>query len=146
MFLIRMAFWLCVLILLLPAEGPASNPQTSTETGARLNAVRVIDAARTTVSDFAGICERSPQVCDTGEAALDTFMRKARYGAGLVYELIYGTQEPATATSPLPPDTVGQPAKWMPPAQEVMAPRSQNTLRPSDLEPEWKGPVPDRSA
>jgi hypothetical protein len=147
MFIIRTLFWLSVVILLLPEEGPPSNIRPSAETDRGFNAERVIDAARTTVSDFAGICERSPQVCDTSEAAFHTFLRKARYGAELVYEMISGTQGSAA----MPPDqpqqsTTGKAAKWAPPAREAMAPMSQNTLRPGDLEPEWAGPALDRPA
>ena len=145
MFLIRTVFWLSVVILLLPAEDPVSNLQPSAETDARVSAVGVIDAARTTVSDIAGICERSPQVCDTSEAAFHTFLRKARYGAGLVYELIYGTEGPETAPAVQPhPSATGKAAKWTPPSHEATAPTSQDTLQPGDLAPEWNGPAPDR--
>jgi len=147
MFLIRTLFWLSVVILLLPAEGPPSNVQPSAETDTRLIAVGVIDAARNTVSDIAGICERSPQVCVTSKAALHTFLRKARYGAGLVYELIYGTEgsEAAPAVQPQP-NTAGKAAKWTPPSHDATAPMSQDTLQPGDLAPEWNGPALDRQA
>ena len=145
MFIIRTLFWLSVVVLLLPAEGPASNVQSSAETDTGVNAVRVIDAARTTVSDFAGICQRSPQVCDTSEAAFRTFLRKARYGAELVYEMFSGTQgSDAVPPGRSQPGTTGKAAKWAPSARDAMAPMSQNTLLPGDLEPQWAGPVLDR--
>ena len=135
MFLIRAGFWLSVVVLLLPAEDPPSNVQLTAETDTRVSAVGVIDAARTTVSDLASLCERSPQVCVTGEAAFDIFLRKARYGAGLVYDLMSGTQdsqpEPA-ATPEWPANAAGKAAS--------MTPVPQNTLQPGDLAPEWKGP------
>ena len=88
MFLIRTAFWLSVIILLLPAEESSTGPQQAAQ--ANVDATSVISAARSTVSDISGICERSPDVCQTGGAALDTFVKKARYGAGLVSRAIWG--------------------------------------------------------
>jgi hypothetical protein len=135
MFLIRTAFWLSIVILLLPAEEPPGSPQASA--GTQVSANSVIGAARNTISDIAGICERSPDVCETGGAAVDTFVKKARYGAGLVGRAIWGddaAQEPARAVNYEAPQrpSVAQPAS------------SQSTLQPEDRQPAWNGPVPDR--
>ena len=147
MFLIRTVFWLSLVILLLPAEDPSSNAQASARTDTYLNASRVIGAARTTASDIAGLCERSPQVCDTGEAALDTFLRKARYGAKLVFELISGPEDsPAAPETNWQGDKTARAATITPAGYGTMAPRSQNTLQPADLVPNWTGPRQDKSA
>lgn len=146
MFLLRMAFWLSLVILLLPAEDPTSNAQASARTDTYLNASRVIGAARTTASDIAGLCDRSPQVCDIGEVALDTFLRKARYGAKLVFELISGPEDsPSAPETGWQGDKTARAATIAPAAYDTMAPRSQNTLQPTDLVPDWSGPRQDRS-
>ena len=146
MFLIRIVFWLSVVILLLPAEDTSSNAQASAQTDTYLNASRFIDAARTTASDIAGLCERSPQVCDTGEAAFDTFLRKARYGAKLVFELISGPQDsPAAPAMDWQGGKTARAATIAPVGYYTMAPPSQNTLQPADLVPDWSGPTPDKS-
>jgi hypothetical protein len=72
-----------------------------------------------------------------GGAAVDTFVKKARYGAGLVGRAIWGddaAQEPARAVNYEAPQrpSVAQPAS------------SQSTLQPEDRQPAWNGPVPDR--
>lgn len=138
MFLIRAVFWLSLVIVLLPAEDPSSNAQASARTDTYLNATSVIGAARTTASDIAGLCERSPQVCDTGEAALNTFVRKARYGAKLVFELISGPGDSSAA-----PEAGWQGDKTARAA--TIAPSSQNTLQPADLVPDWSGPRQEKS-
>lgn len=146
MFLIRTLFWLSLVIILLPTEAPSSNGQAASDTDTDVSAVRVIDAAWTTVTDVTSICQRNPQVCATGEAAFYTFLHKAVYGAELVYELIAGSSDAQPAPRPAPePGTAGRAASLDPPAPpDAPAPVSQNTLQPGDLVPDWNGPTPDR--
>ena len=142
MFLIRTLFWLCVIILLLPAEDPPASVQPAVQTHGGVGAANVIDAARTTFNDITSICERSPQVCDTGQAAFDTFLRKAAYGATLVMELVSGGERPAA----MPAERQAS----HPEAQGSYEPASQgiwrNTLRPDDMAPAWNAPAMDRPA
>ena len=73
-FLIRTAFWLSLVIMLLPAD---------VKSGAEAPRVTVIEtlvAARSAVADMSGFCGRNPQTCVTGHAALQVFVGKARYG------------------------------------------------------------------
>lgn len=85
MFLIRAAFWLTVVVLLLPADPPANEDTTS------VNAFQAIGAARDTVADVSGFCGRNPDACVTGSAVLDLIVRKARYGARKVGEYFEST-------------------------------------------------------
>lgn len=74
MFLLRAAFWLCVVILFLPADPdrPADAPSVTV--------VEAFMAARATVADLALFCDRNPDVCATGEAVVDVMVDKASYG------------------------------------------------------------------
>jgi len=78
-FLIRAAFWLSLVILILPAE-PGSE-----QSDASLSTTQAISAAQAALSDFTGFCSRQPDVCAAGEVALDSFAAKARYGAKQLY-------------------------------------------------------------
>lgn len=78
-FLIRAAFWLSLVILILPAE-PGSERSDAT-----LSTTQAISAAQAALSDFTGFCSRQPDVCAAGEVALDNFAAKARYGAKQLY-------------------------------------------------------------
>lgn len=152
MFLIKAAFWLSLLILLLPAE-PAGDtvhaiadraPAPQVTTGV------LVDAALMTVDDFSGICERQPQVCLTGQAALDVFMRKAQYGFKMLARLAAGETTPAEPALHLAPrqHEGGMLREANGPADEpphAATPVSQNTLTPADLEPEWRAPGADRA-
>lgn len=74
MFLIRAAFWLTVVVMLLPADPPTK------ENTIQVNPIEAIGAARDTVADVSGFCERNRDACVTGGAVMDLLVRKARYG------------------------------------------------------------------
>ena len=89
MFLVRSAFWLSVVILLLPAEnGETSDKLSATQTN--VTAGEALVAAQTTVGDLSGFCQRNQATCETGKAAVDTFIRKAQYGASLLNSWVSG--------------------------------------------------------
>ncbi|WP_319529385.1 DUF5330 domain-containing protein [uncultured Cohaesibacter sp.] len=86
-FLIRAAFWLSLVILILPAE------KGSEDASASLSATQAITAAQATLSDFTSFCSRQPDVCAAGEVALENFSAKARYGAKQLYVYLDGDQK-----------------------------------------------------
>ena len=77
-FLIRAAFWLSLVILILPSE-PGHEADRS------LSTTQALMAAQAAVSDLTSFCARQPDVCATGEVALEGFAAKARYGAKQLY-------------------------------------------------------------
>lgn len=87
MFLLRSAFWLTVVILLVPAD-----PQTGE--APRVTIVNAFLAARATVADLSGFCERNPDVCVTGGAAIGIFAEKAENGVGALYRYFTGAESP----------------------------------------------------
>lgn len=82
MFLLRAAFWLTLAVMLIPAD-----PKTGTEAPS-VSALEAFGAARATISDISGFCERNPNVCVTGSAALDVLAEKAQNGARLLYRYL----------------------------------------------------------
>ena len=78
-FLIRAAFWLSLVILILPAD-PGSE-----EIDQSLSTSQALIAAQAALSDFTAFCSRQPDVCEAGEVALESFAAKARYGAKQLY-------------------------------------------------------------
>jgi len=87
MFLIRAAFWLTVVILLLPADPP------SNQTAPQVNAFQAIGAARDTVADVSSFCDRNPETCVTGNAVFDLLARKVRFGVRKVTEYFESSGE-----------------------------------------------------
>lgn len=82
-FLIRTAFWFSLVLLFLPiwpgAEDTDSRP---------VGAIEALSAAQRAVGDLAGICERQPEVCETGKEAAHTIGVRARESARVAYELL----------------------------------------------------------
>ena len=92
-FLIRAAFWLSLVILILPAD-------TGTEANKdHLSTTDALTAAQAALSDFTSFCARQPDVCAAGEVAIDNFSAKARYGAKQLYVYLDGQSEDIATNS-----------------------------------------------
>lgn len=106
-FLIRMGFWFSLVLLMLPL-GKGSEDAPS------VGAIQAFFAASEAVSDVAGICERKPDVCETGKSALQTIGVRAREGARIAYDLLdgqFGQPDPSISTGSIPAKPVELPAK-----------------------------------
>jgi hypothetical protein len=131
-FLIRVAFWLCVVLAFLPTGGSKQNMQAAAP-NSDLNAVEAFSAATATVSDMRHFCERQPDACTVGSQAAVAFGQRAQAGAKMVYEFINErlvSQETGSITPHNPPGR----------ASASATKPSQNTLTPSDLVTPWRGP------
>jgi hypothetical protein len=93
-------------------------------------------AAGAAVSDVTGFCDRQPNACAVGAQAAVSIGQRAQAGAKMVYEFISDQMARSETGSVTEAKTA---ARGIP-----VAPGSQTTLRPSDLEPAWQGP-PERS-
>jgi len=132
MFLIRTAFWLVVLILLLPTDKDQQN--------------QIYGTAQTAVNDVASFCDRNPQTCATSQEAFGVLVQKAQYGAQMVMDLVEGkTQTFDNSLSEpvaMPADSAVMPVPAAVPLEPMTWDRSasQDTLSPEDREAAWAGP------
>lgn len=139
MFLIRTAFWLMILVLLLPTDEQQQN--------------RIYGTAQAAVNDVVGFCDRNPQTCATSQEAFAVLVQKAQYGAQMVMALVEGQTDPfgsGSSTSepvarsdnpsvmPVPSAVPLEPVPLEPATWDTTA--SQDTLNPEDLEAAWGGP------
>ena len=92
MFFIRMAFWLCVVVMFLPAE--PVDPQGVEGHLPQITAGDAYQAAEQAVDDISGICARNAELCETGNQIAQVFMAKARYGARLLYDYLHAEDQP----------------------------------------------------
>lgn len=129
-FLLRMAFWLGVVLVLLPTGGTQSRP-----TGSEVHASDAVSAASATVHDLKGFCGREPGACAVGSQLATTIGYRAQAGAKMLYELLTEALAPHEAASPGGSDTKPESA---PPSLQRAS--SENTLTPADLAPAWRGP------
>lgn len=124
MFLLRAAFWLSVVVVLLPS---GSQPATS---GQQVGAADAMSAATAAVSDMRQFCGRQPEACTVGSQAAVAFGQKAQAGAKMLYEFLSEKLGP-TETGSITPVSL---------KKADTAARSQNTLLPTDMTPPWRGP------
>ena len=128
-FLIRAAFWLTIVLALLPSGGTQQSAQA-----AKIDASDAVVAAGAAVSDMSGFCDRQPDACVVGAQTAVAIGQRAQAGAKMVYEFFndHAPQagETGSVNKPKLASMRGVPA----------APGSQGTLKASDLEPGWQGP------
>ncbi len=125
MFLLRSAFWLTIVILLIPAD-----PDTGE--APRVTLVNALSAVRATVTDVSGFCDRNPDVCITGNAAIQLVGEKAGDGIELIYHYLGGTDE----------SKAGSGIDMAPGAPEAV----RGTLTTDDVALPWRGDEPDDPA
>jgi hypothetical protein len=128
-FLLRVAFWLCVVLILLPTGKSQEASKAS-----QVSAVEAVSAASAAISDLGHFCERQPDACAVGGQAAVTLGHKARDGAKMLYEFLSEKLAPGETGS-----IARTPAK---PGSHAPARSPQHTLTPADLEPAWRGPPP----
>src|SRR6478609_4873065 len=119
-FLLRLAFWLCLVCILLPSGNKSSS------TDAKIDASEAVTMATAAVSDVRGFCERQPDACVTGGKVAVALGQKAEAGARTLYEFVTKLREKAAA----------------PEKADNKAAGGQGTLTPSDMAPAWRAPVP----
>ncbi|MCX2722242.1 DUF5330 domain-containing protein [Roseibium salinum] len=82
-FLLRTAFWLTLVLVLIPLG--SGSESTSEEA---VDPVSAFLAAQAAVSDIGSFCDRNPDACETGGEALSAIGSRARDGARIVYEFL----------------------------------------------------------
>ncbi len=138
-FLLRMAFWLTIVLALLPTG--SSQPQARAN-APQLDATDAVVAAGAAVSDMSGFCERQPQACKVGAQAAVVIGQRAQAGASMVYDFI-NERMARTETGSVPEGKV-VPVSMS--RQPPSYPGSQSTLKPADLEPAWQGSMPRKES
>src|SRR5690606_4516179 len=71
-FLFRVAFWLSIVLVLLPSGDYRPKDQTP-----QIGAVDAVNAATAAVSDLSGFCGRQPDACEVGGKAAVAFGQRA---------------------------------------------------------------------
>jgi hypothetical protein len=122
MFFIRVAFWLGLVVLLLPTD--------------QHQQARLYDTAVATVERATTFCDRNANACAAAGELWATFLRKAEFGARMAVDLATsgGRKDEAAPQRIEPANARGQPEPRPHPA-------TRGTLTPSDLAPAWRGQV-----
>jgi hypothetical protein len=128
-FLLRLAFWVGLVLVLLPRDKTAESDKTP-----QLKASEAVSAATAAVSDVGQFCKRQPAACEVGGQAATMIGQRAQAGARKLYHII---------TDKRPPDhtgSIGAPQKAESALAEALP---RDTLNAEDLQIEWRGtPAP----
>lgn len=138
-FLLRMAFWLTIVCVLLPGTG-----ETTQSPEAKIDAVQAVTLASAAVSDMRGFCDRNPDACVVGGKVATVISHRAEAGARTIIDFV-SNKLADNKTSP-----VDEPARVVPVnatgALGNSAPFIKSvphgTLTAADLKPAWHAPVP----
>jgi hypothetical protein len=118
MFLVKAAFWLTIVLLLLPADPESGEPAP------RVNMIEAAVAAGSAIRDISRLCERQPDACETGGHALKALGQKLRYGSELVQRYFNSDDAPEAEPASL----------------------SGSGLTSEEMQIPWRKPGPDTSA
>ena len=82
-FLLRMAFWLGLVLVLLPREKTPEADKLP-----QIGASEAVSAATAAVSDMGQFCKRQPAACEVGGQAATVIGQRAQDGARKLYQII----------------------------------------------------------
>src|SRR5437868_257956 len=88
-FLIRMAFWLGLVLVLLP-----TGKATDDDKLPKMSTGDAVSAAAAAVSDMSQFCVRQPAACEIGGQAATVIGHRAQAGARKVYQMITDKKNP----------------------------------------------------
>ena len=125
-FLLRMAFWLGLVLVLLPRDKTPESDKMP-----QIGASEAVSAATAAVSDMSQFCKRQPAACEVGGQAATVIGQRATEGARKLYQII---------TDKKAPDHTGSIAA----ANDLDAPQAgtaaRDTLTLDDMSVEWRVP------
>lgn len=124
-FLLRMAFWLGLVLVLLPREKTPESDKLP-----QIGASEAVSAATAAVSDMSQFCKRQPAACEVGGQAATAIGQRAQEGARKLYQII---------TDKKAPDHTGSIGGADDADASLVAAAPPDTLTPDDLAAEWRG-------
>ena len=125
-FMLRMAFWLGLVLVLLPREKTPESDKMP-----QIGASEAVSAATAAVSDMSQFCKRQPAACEVGGQAATVIGQRAQEGARKLYQII--TDKKAS-------DHTGSIGGAEDPASQQMDVGPRDTLTPDDMMVEWRVP------
>jgi hypothetical protein len=125
-FLLRLAFWLGLVLVLLPREKTFESDKMP-----QIGASEAVSAATAAVSDMSQFCKRQPAACEVGGQAATVIGHRAQAGARKLYQII---------TDKKAPDHTGSITGVDQPGVSPVDTALRDTLTPDDLATEWRAP------
>lgn len=127
-FLLRMTFWLGLVLVLLPREKTPESDKLP-----QIGASEAVQAATAAVSDMGQFCKRQPTACEVGGQAATVIGQRAQDGARKLYQII--TDKKADKKAPDHTGSIG-PGDDAEATFAEVSPR--DTLTQDDLAAAWR--------
>lgn len=124
-FLLRLAFWIGLVLVLLPRDKTPDTDRTP-----QLKASEAVSAATAAVSDVGQFCKRQPAACEVGGQAATMIGQRAQAGARKLYQII---------TDKRPPDHTGSIGTTENAGNERTQASARDTLTTDDMQIDWRG-------
>ena len=125
-FLLRMAFWLGLVLVLLPRDKTPESDKLP-----QIGASEAVQAATAAVSDMSQFCKRQPATCEVGGQAATVIGQRAKDGAQKLYKII---------TDKKAPDHTGSIGALEEAEAANVDGSARETLTPDDMTVEWRVP------
>jgi Family of unknown function (DUF5330) len=133
-FLLRMAFWLGLVLVLLPRD---KTPQS--EKLPQISVSDAVQAATAAVSDMSQFCKRQPQACEVGGQAATVIGVRAQDGARKIYRSVTDKTDDKKAddkkADEKKPDDKRSDASRKPPEHTGSIGGTEDDLAPGDTAP-----------
>jgi len=127
-FLLRMTFWLGLVLVLLPREKTPESDKLP-----QIGASEAVSAATAAVSDMGQFCKRQPAACEVGGQAATAIGQRAQDGARKLYQII--TDKPDKKA----PDHTGSIGGSGDAEATLSEITPRDTLTQDDLATAWRG-------
>ena len=138
-FLLRITFWLGLVLVLLPRDKTPESDKLP-----QIGAADAVQAATAAVSDMTQFCKRQPAACEVGGQAATIIGQRAQDGAKKIYQIINDKKEQITndkneKSEKKAPDHTGSIAMVGEGDADATA-MVRDTLSQDDMALEWRGP------
>ncbi|RXH27771.1 hypothetical protein XH99_16070 [Bradyrhizobium nanningense] len=146
-FLLRITFWLGLVLVLLPRDKTPESDKLP-----QIGAADAVQAATAAVSDMTQFCKRQPAACEVGGQAATIIGQRAQDGARKIYQIINDKKEQIgnekndktdknDKNDKKAPDHTGSIA-MAGEGDTAASEAPRDTLSQDDLALEWRGPQP----
>jgi hypothetical protein len=138
-FLLRITFWLGLVLVLLPRDKTPESDKLP-----QIGAADAVQAATAAVSDMTQFCKRQPAACEVGGQAATIIGQRAQDGAKKIYQIINDKKEQITnekndKNDKKAPDRTGS-ITVAGDGDTAASEAPRDTLTQDDLALEWRGP------
>ena len=130
-FVLRMIFWLGLVLVLLPRDKTPESDKVP-----QIGASEAVSAETAAVSDMGQFCKRQPAACEVGGQAATALGQRAQDGARKLYKIITDKPDKADKKAPDHTGSIGA----LGDSEAALAETGpRDTLTKDDLATEWRG-------